>query len=211
MATVTYFPAVSSSGGSGLLDTWFSTTLLRIQSLVPTLTDVVVADDMGVPAVYWDPAVLNSGTLTVTVPSAIDMQSTTSLQGFSILTLHDHGTVTGLNKGIANMRTQKWAMAVQVTKIATIATSNNQICHLTDGVGTSVPILGILGATSTTNYSVKCGSAAAVDTTVAQSAAGTYDTLIQCSDGTNLISDINYTAPGAGSSIAISTEQASLR
>lgn len=189
-------PAASSSGGSGSSTqaAWFASTLARIQTYDATLTDVVVAEEMGVTGI-WPTVVVNNGTVTG-AGSALDLQSGTTSGGLALLQ-------TSLNI-TTNIRTGHWAVAFRMTKIATIATSQNY-ATISDGVGVGTPKLGMFGATSTTNYTVKCGTAAAIDTTVAQSAVGTYDTLIMLGDGTNMKIDINGAAPGAGASQAIGT------
>lgn len=198
MSTVTFFPAVSSSGG-GIQAAWFATTLARIQAYDATLTDIAFFDECAGPKTqYWADASSGTGTVSSVVSSAFDIQSGATSGGAAVLN-YIGATPT---KIIPNLRTSHYAMAMRVTNIATIATAQNYMT-MSDGVGTGIPKLGILGATSTTNYTVKCGTTAAVDTGVAQSAVGTYDTLIMVCDGTNMKIDINGAAPGAGASQAI--------
>jgi hypothetical protein len=176
-------------GGSGTDAAWFASTLTRIQALDAALVDVVVKDECGPTTVEWD--VGEAGTATArpstTSPSAIDLLADAS--GTASLTLK------GSAKIIPNLRTSKLAIAVRVTKVTTIATSEQHMAAFSDGA-TGGPNLGIFGATSTANYCYKCLANPTVNLGVAQSAVGTYDTLILWSDGTNYQFDINGAAAG---------------
>jgi hypothetical protein len=182
---------------------WFAARKAEVTALLPTVTDAVLVDDFWTPVLNFTVSAVNSGTIALG-------GSTLSLQ--SGATASSNETITSIGgstyKPIPLQNATQFAVAVRVTKIANTATCDNKIIGITDGISSVIEV-GIIGATSTTNYSIKIGTGAAVDTGLPQSPAGIYDDLTLYCDGTNYYARVNGVSSG-GQSVSTAAATASL-
>jgi len=173
-------------------DPWYLKCQRRALLLVPTLTQIAWARDFRDAAFAWTRT-------ESTVTAAIRGNGTsTSLQAGATA-----GSIASINTAspiVENIRTDKWALFARVAKIATDANADLRIIDLTD-IATGSAQLGMDGPTSAANYTLQSG-AGLVNTGIAQSAVGVYDTIAMYNDGTNLKADINFAAAGAGIAVA---------
>lgn len=100
---------------------------------------------------------------------------------------------------VANCRTTRFAVAVKCIVRAVNNTCQLNLCNMTDEA-TADFSLGVQGATSQVNFSLKIGAAAAIDTGVAIGTLGTTEhTLILVSDGTTGSAFIDYAVAAVAS------------
>lgn len=106
------------------------------------------------------------------------------------------GGASVIDNPIANGRTTPFLMACRTIVDAVNVTDSSPILNATDQA-TADSFLGVVGATSQLNFSMKIGAAAAVDTGVAIGTLGTTEhDLVVWNDGTNYRGyvDLNTTA-----------------
>jgi hypothetical protein len=109
------------------------------------------------------------------------------------------GGVGAFNNLCVNARTSHWALATRVIVQAVNATCSLYGLNMTDEATTD-DILGVLGATSQTNFTLKIGTAAAQDTGVAIGALGAVEhDLIAVCDGTTLSAYIDLATAAVAS------------
>jgi hypothetical protein len=165
---------------------WFKNTLTLIQNQVKTLTDVTIMSEMGNLKPLFD---LNSAAGTGTITNDISaLAFQTGATAASTVAMVPAST----EKCIPNLRTNKYALAVRCTKIAVNNTCDLRLASVGDNATGNYQI-GILGATSQVNYTTRV-NLVIVNLGVAQSAAGTYDTLVIVADGINYTPYVNGVA-----------------
>lgn len=172
----------AASLGNSILAPWFAAQLAVIQAKVSTLTDIIVQDEAGRLSPNWQTSSLLNGTALPGI-STVDLQTTATAS--STIGLVPTGNSTTGDKYIPNLRTNKYAIAARVTKIANTVTCDTRMINAADNA-TGNSQIGIVGATSQVNYTFRTSGVSIADLGVAQSAAGTYDTLILIADGTNI-------------------------
>lgn len=176
-------------------DVWFKNQLAFVQTFVKTLTDVTMKNEMGSLKPFWDTlGIVGLATVTNAI-SALDLQTgATANSSESIVP-------ASTEKCIPNLRTNKYALMVRVTKIANNNTCDLRMASIGDNATGNYQI-GILGATSTANYTTRVNGVI-VNTGIAQSPVGTYDTLVFIADGTNITPYINGVAATAQAQIGM--------
>jgi hypothetical protein len=171
-------PIVTSTAPAAT-DPWFASMRALAVNLDATMTDVAFSSEMGtIGASGLVSAVAGTGTVTFP-PSAVDFQS-----GATAGATAQAQPTPNTERPIASMRGGKWLICARITKIANMATSDERMVGVGDNATTNAH-LGIEGATSTTNYVTYIGGTP-TNTTIAQSAAGTYDNLCLFNDTTNI-------------------------
>lgn len=181
MATITYFPTVSS-GASGATTNWFAAKDAVVYALDSTLTtraffsDLQLAGDvtLGTSGGTGVNALLQSQTGGI-VQTKTGTTSGTNCTGYNSTTNPTF---------VSNARTQHWAIAMRAKIIAAplAGTAFMRILDITDATTTD-SFLGILPGTSATNYSTS--ATAAHDTGVPFDTTAYHD-FLTWGDATNM-------------------------
>ena len=189
MATITHFPATSSSGSGGSFQS--TTPIAYFQSIVPTLTSI-----------WWDPVATISANLEAqTAANGGSAAITAGDGGVGLLACSTNASSTQVLRNrngeqiINNARTSKWCSLTRCK--VNVAVISGQDMHMSNIlVGSNETYLGIVGATSLTEIAFVLEGGAATNTTVAFGSG--YRWLAVLNDGTNIRGFANDgTASGA--------------
>lgn len=201
MAVINYFPTIATSG---LTPVWFTNVATFIQGLQPTLTvPTLTTDCVSLGAELDTSAATGTGTCinaTDQLGGVIKTASGVVLGSFRYA--KNRGGAT--SPVVMNTRTSKYAVATLCKPVQIQATFALDLCGFTDEA-TFATAIECLQTVSATNYVLHVGSHAGQDTGQAF-VLGTYVTLVQIADGTNVRAYLG-TAAGAGI-VQIGTAQA---
>lgn len=200
-ATVNYFPTVGTTGAAA----WLQGVRDFIVAKDATLTKCVFRSDCSSlkAEAEWGTTTGSGSAYLVLDPTNSSFRfrfsSGTTANSFQALrnrTLANAGAASTADNLVANCRTSHYAVATRCVVNTVNATCTLAIANMTDAA-TADAYLGVVGATSQTNFSLKIGAAAAVDTGVAIGtlASSEHDLVMIC-DGTNIRAyiDLNTTA-----------------
>jgi len=206
-ATLNFYPTPGGQEGASLA--WAATMAAFVQSKNAALTKVLwrsacnsLQGDLAVGATTG-----TAETYLVNVPGSnfLKVRMTTGTTASSFRPVRTPNTTvaggaTLFTTLVANCRTSVYASCARVI-IGAVNNTCQMLCANMSDEATQDAWLGVDGGTSQTTFSLKIGSAAAVDTTVAIGTLGVteHDLVMYC-DGTNINAyiDLNPTASATG-------------
>lgn len=184
-ATVNYWPPRASSSGGGT-DKRLGDIAAFIQGLDSTLVACpfstsgwVLGLELELGGATGSGAVNQKTNLS---NGQLQVQSGATANSFRVVRAKG-GVATPATTFVPNVRTTHFAVYTRVRVEATTATCTLQCCELADEA-TFDCVLGVLGATSTTNFVLKVGAAAAIDT--GKAFGSSFHDLVLWNDGTNI-------------------------
>lgn len=207
-AVINYYPPVGGMEAQSL--SWLSRVADFVAAKSATLTNIAfrstcnaIGGEVGLAAVSGT-ATSRMVRLSGSTNVAIRTSSGTTANSFQRMHNNNLPIVAGAtiaNTLVSNGRTSLYAVATQVIIQAVNNTCDLTCCNMADEA-TADAYLGVTGATSQTNFSLKIGAAAAIDTGVAIATVGTtpHD-LIMIADGTNINAYIDFATTSVGTGL----------
>lgn len=181
-------PPRASGGTVFYADPWAAKVAAFVQSKVPTLTNSVFRSPcMGFSVEVERAAASGTGdvaTLATENGGVWDVKSGATASSFRIVRNRDGAAAAGSQANlVSNIKTAKWAIGARVFIKTVLSTSTLDVLRMTDEA-TSEVTFGMLGATSTSFWSIVVGSASAVSLGIAPIAG--WQTVVTIADGANV-------------------------